>query len=303
MNSPIIQCQQLSKQFAGKLALDNISFEIQAGQPVALVGPNGAGKTTLLSILSGYLRASAGTVRLFGHKPGSSALFGRVSALPQDAQLDGNFSVIKQLSLYARLQGMTRQQASSEAWRVLELMRLRDAGNEQPAALSHGMGKRVAIAQALIGQPDLVLLDEPTAGLDPANARNIRQIVTELSVDTTFIISSHNLAELERLCNTVLHLDKGQLQIQTAQPDNQSDGYLTVHMLDSPGSELLISLQQMPGVLKVKQQHNNEYIIHYDAQRSADLDQKLLACLANKGWNYRQLIKGKTLEEKLFSEA
>ena len=302
MSSTIIQCQQLSKQFTGKLALDNISFEIQAGQPVALVGPNGAGKTTLLSILSGYLRPNSGTVRLFGHKPGSSALFGRLSALPQDAQLDGNFSIIKQLSLYARLQGMTRQQASNEAWRVLELMHLQEAGNEQPAALSHGMAKRAAIAQALIGQAELVLLDEPTAGLDPANARNIRQIVSELSVDTTFIISSHNLAELERLCSTVLHLDKGQLQIQTESSGDQRDSYLTIHMMDPTSGELLSTLQQMPGVLKVKQQHNNEFIICYDARYSLDLDQKLLACLANKGWNYRQLIKGKTLEEKLFSE-
>lgn len=298
----IIHCKNLSKNFNSKTALSKLNFDVEAGDPVALVGPNGAGKTTLLSILSGYIRPSVGQVTLFNNKPGSSKLFGRVSALPQDAQLDPHFSIGKQLSFYAELQGMSRHQASIEASRVLELMRLSEVYNEQPSALSHGMGKRVAIAQALIGNPELVLLDEPTAGLDPANARNIRNIVTELSTSTTFIISSHNLSELERMCKTVLHLDNGSLQIQANDEKTEQSSYLTIHMTDAPNEEFLGTVNRLSGVISVNRRQKNEYIIQYDPLLAVNFDQQLLLCLFENSWNYRQLIKGKTLEEKLFSD-
>ncbi|MFT7185315.1 MAG: ABC-2 type transport system ATP-binding protein, partial [Pseudohongiellaceae bacterium] len=163
--SGIIHCENLSKRYGSNLALDNVSFELESGSPIALVGPNGAGKTTLFSILCGYLNPSSGRVSLLGHKPGSSKLFGQVSALPQDAQLDPSFTIHEQLSFYARLEGYDGKAAKIEASRVLELIQLTEAMSSLPSSLSHGMRKRVAIAQALIGKPKLVFLDEPTAGL------------------------------------------------------------------------------------------------------------------------------------------
>src|SRR5512136_498384 len=117
MKSPIIHCQQLTHVYSGKAALSNVSFELDAGDPIGLVGPNGAGKTTLLSILSGFLRPTSGTVRLFGHLPGATQLIGKVSALPQDAKLDPSFTLIEQLVFYARLQGLTKHEAILEAGR------------------------------------------------------------------------------------------------------------------------------------------------------------------------------------------
>ncbi len=165
MKSPIIQCQRLTHVYSGKVALSDINFELEAGEPIGLVGPNGAGKTTFLSILSGFLHPTSGTVRLFGHPPGATKLIGKVSALPQDARLDPSFTIIGQLVFYARLQDLNKQQANFEASRVLETVKLKEAAQEKPLTLSHGMAKRVAIAQALIGKPDLILLDEPTADL------------------------------------------------------------------------------------------------------------------------------------------
>ena len=148
MKSPIIHCQQLNHAYSGKVALTDVNFELDAGEPIGLIGPNGAGKTTLLSILSGFLRPTSGTVRLFGHPPGAAQLIGKVSALPQDAKLDPSFTVIEQLVFYARLQGLVKQQAIFEANRVLEEFSLKEAAHEKPLVLSHGMSKRVAIGRA-----------------------------------------------------------------------------------------------------------------------------------------------------------
>jgi len=301
--STIIRCENLSKRYGSNLALDNVSFELESGSPIALVGPNGAGKTTLFSILCGYLRPSSGSVSLLGHNPGSSELFGQVSALPQDAQLDPSFAIHEQLSFYARLQGYSGKAAKIEASRVLELMQLTETLASLPSSLSHGMRKRVAIAQALIGKPKLVFLDEPTAGLDPANARNIRQQISSLSGSTTFIISSHNLQELERLCDTVLLLEQGQLQQQTQVKVNTKTewDFLTVLMNGPQAQAVQDTLQSLPCVESVSSKNKDEFVLKYNHEKAPDLDQQLLKMISDKGWSYRQLTRGKTLEDQLFS--
>jgi ABC-2 type transport system ATP-binding protein len=297
----IIQCHDLSKQFGSKYALRHLDFELFEGAPIALVGPNGAGKTTLFSILCGYLEPSQGNVTIYGHKPGSNALFGQVAALPQDAQLDPRFAVSKQLMYYAQLQGMDKKSARKEAERVLSLVELSDVIDEKPGALSHGMRKRVTIAQALMGSPKLIMLDEPTAGLDPRNARNIRQMVAELSELATFIISSHNLNELERLSETVLYLEQGKISQHSAISSKSSTGFLTVQMDTSGSVDPTLIFKNLAGVNEVTHSQKNEFVLQYDIATAVDLDQQLLACIAQNGWNYHQLIKGKTLEEQLFS--
>jgi ABC-2 type transport system ATP-binding protein len=300
--SSIIQCKNLSKRYGSNLALNNVSFELESGSPIALVGPNGAGKTTLFSILCGYLLPSSGSISLLGHKPGSSKLFGQVSALPQDAQFDPSFTIHQQLSFYARLQGYGRKAAKIEASRVLELMQLTESITSLPSSLSHGMRKRVAIAQALIGSPKLVFLDEPTAGLDPANARNIRQQITALSDSTTFLISSHNLQELERLCDTVLLLEQGQLQQQTQVTLNEKTewDFLTVLMNTHQDPEVKTTLKGLANVASIACKNKNEFVLKYNIEKSPNLDQQLLKILSEKGWSYRQLTRGKTLEDQLF---
>jgi len=302
MRSPIIHCQQLTHTYSGKVALSDVSFELDAGEPVGLVGPNGAGKTTLLSILSGFLHPTSGTVRLFGHPPGAAQLIGKVSALPQDARLDPSFTIIEQLVFYARLQGFTTQQAVLEAGRVLEEVSLQEAAHEKPLALSHGMAKRVAIAQALIGKPALMLLDEPTAGLDPVNVRTVRAIIAEQSPATTFIISSHDLAELDRLCKHILLLENGILQPETIVLNEQQAAirFITLQMETCPAQEVIAELQALEGVLQVTNSQKNEFIVAYDPDLQPHMDLQLMQCINIHHWQYRQLSHGKTLEEKLF---
>lgn len=302
MKSSIIECCQLNHVYSGKVALSDVNFELDAGEPIGLVGPNGAGKTTLLNILSGFLRPTAGTVKLFGYPPGASELTGKVSALPQDARLDPSLTITEQLVFYARLQGLTRQQASSEASRVLEAVSLTEVAQEKPEALSHGMAKRVAISQALIGKPDLILLDEPTAGLDPVNVRTVRTIISEQSSATTFIISSHDLSELDRLCQQVLLLAKGALQSETISRNEQQTNtrFITLQMENGLAQEVTTKLQALAGVINVTNPQKNEYIVAYNPALQANMDQQLMQCISANHWQYRQLSHGKTLEEKLF---
>ena len=302
MSACIIQCQKLTHVYSGKVALNNVNVELEAGEPIGLVGPNGAGKTTLLNILSGFLRPTSGTVRVLGHAPGATQLNARVSALPQDAKLDPYFTLKEQLIFYSRLQGFPTQQAIIETSRVLEAVALTDAANEKPGSLSHGMAKRVSIAQALIGKPILVLLDEPTAGLDPINVRTVRSIITEHASATTFIISSHDLTELDRLCQRLLVLENGTLQTETVhfnEPESLTR-FITLQMESYPALEVVTQLEALEGVLQVTNPQKNEFVVAYNSTLQPTMDLQIMQCFQNNHWRYRQMSHGKTLEEKLF---
>ena len=162
--APIVKTEGLGRDFGGTRALDSIDLTLEAGAPIGLVGPNGAGKTTFFSVLCGFLRPTRGTVEVLGRPPLHRDLHGRVAILPQDAAFVKGVPVQSQLAMLAELQGFSAAAARAEAARVLQLVLLADAAKKTPETLSHGMLKRIAIAQAFLGAPELVLLDEPTAG-------------------------------------------------------------------------------------------------------------------------------------------
>lgn len=301
--NPLIRCTNLSKKFGRHTVLQQLNFELEHGDTAALIGPNGAGKTTLFGILCGYLRANSGTVELLGQPAGSKSLFGVVSALPQDAQFDPGFSIGDQLQFYARLQGFSAKAAVAESNRVLALVDLADVAKYKTAALSHGMRKRAAIAQSFIGAPKLVLLDEPTAGLDPANALAIRNLVSKMSGEISFLISSHNIFELEQLCNKVLYLDKGQLHSSTNNPLSASGilQHLTLQLEQDADEQLLQQLQQLPGVQAITQPQKKQLVFSLNSAQATGFDIVLLQYLAATGNSYRSLTKGQTLEQKLFN--
>ncbi len=311
--SLLIDAQHLWFRYQQPWVLQDVSFQVTSGAPVALIGANGAGKTTLFSLLCGYLNVQKGALQIAGMRPAHAIAQGVLGALPQDAQFDADFAIGQQLAFYARLQGMSRQAANTEATRVLALVDLSEKARDPIAALSHGMRKRLAIAQALIGAPALVLLDEPTAGLDPINAKQIRDIIAALSSDVTFVISSHNIFELERLCSRVLHLAQGKLQPGLAlSPDQYGAGdtasaisQLTVQLLP-PCQQVLPLLAQLPSVHKVQPvttlNRGVDVIIHYDVRLNPMLDVAVLQLLHSQRVRYRQLQCGLSLEQQLFAD-
>jgi ABC-2 type transport system ATP-binding protein len=209
--APIVRTEGLGRDFGRMRALDTIDLTLAAGAPIGLVGPNGAGKTTFFSVLCGFLRPTRGTVEVLGRPPLHRDLHGRVAILPQDAQFVKGVPVQSQLAMLAELQGFSAAAARAEAARVLKLVLLADAARKTPETLSHGMLKRIAIAQAFLGAPELVLLDEPTAGLDPATASEMKNLIRSLDKERTFVVSSHNLQDIEELCGSVVILDRGKI--------------------------------------------------------------------------------------------
>jgi len=209
---PAIDLRGVTRRFGNVVAVNDVSFEVPDGSVFGLIGPNGAGKTTTFSMLAGYLAPTAGEIFVLDRSPDAvEALKGKVGVLPQDALLPAGARVGDFLVYLARLQGMNAADANKAARKVLEEVEGKDWWSTRCNALSHGMAKRVGLAQALLGDPRVVLLDEPTAGLDPRVAYEVRQLVKSRKGRCTLVISSHNLQELEEICDYAAILDRGQL--------------------------------------------------------------------------------------------
>lgn len=207
-----IRIGQLTKRFGPKVAVDNISLEVRAGSVYGLIGPNGAGKTTTFSMLAGFLRPTSGQVEVLGYGPTQvDELRSRIGVLPQDAVLPPWDKVGEFLLHMARLQDIPADRVEPEVRAVLEEVDGKDWWGLRCGQLSHGMAKRVQLAQALLGEPEIVLLDEPTAGLDPRVAYEVRQLIKRRKGRCTLVVSSHNLQELEEICDAACILDHGRV--------------------------------------------------------------------------------------------
>ena len=294
----MIELKNVSKHFASNKVLVDVSMTISSGEPVAIIGPNGAGKTTLFSLISGFISPSAGEVLFDGKAIPHSEQFGKLAVLPQDAQLDPRFTIEKQLAFFATLQGFNKNDGIAEVARVLGLVGLLDHKTKKPQELSHGMRKRACIAQSLIGSPSFVLLDEATAGLDPVHAKEVRELIASLSNDITFILSSHDLAELERLCQRVFVFEAGSLKLYSGDSDTTSQAYLTLR-LKQHLDNLDNVITKLNGLRQIKITQSREYLIEYDANVT-DFDIQLLQCLHQQSIAYQQIYNGKTLENQLF---
>ena len=208
----VISINALTKFYGDKCAVNTLSLEVPRGAVYGLLGPNGAGKTTTFSILASILRPSSGSARILGVEVGNLySLRGRVAVLPQDAWFPAQVTIASQLAHYARLMGMDDRAATSEAARVLAEVGLTDSATKRGSELSHGMTKRVGIAAALIGNPEVLLLDEPTTGLDPRSAFHIKEIIARQAPRATVLVSSHQLADVQEICTHGAILDHGKL--------------------------------------------------------------------------------------------
>jgi ABC-2 type transport system ATP-binding protein len=210
---PVIAAEQLTKWYGPRLAVDRVSLEVEAGEVMGLLGPNGSGKTTILRILTGYLRPSAGTARIAGLDvvQDSLAARARVGYVPEDAPLYGWMRVREFLLFMARLKGLSGPAAPAAVEGALARLALGDVQRLLIGKLSRGFRQRVAIAQALLGDPDLLILDEPTNGLDPRQIIEMRGHIRSLAGERTVVVTSHILGEIERVADRVAILLSGRL--------------------------------------------------------------------------------------------
>lgn len=207
-----LRLEGVQKSFGRKSALVDLSMEVFKGTICGLVGPNGAGKTTTFGIICGFLKPDGGQIDVLGEGPFHPAKHrGRLTALPQDAALGRDLKLDEQLEYFARLQGLDGPHARREVARILEVVDLKEQARDRIRTLSHGMLHRLGIGQAFLGEPELVLLDEPTNGVDPHRAHQIRNFLHAQRGQRTIIISSHNLHEIENLCDQVVLIDAGRV--------------------------------------------------------------------------------------------
>lgn len=205
-----LRLKGVRKEYGKNIALDGLDLEVPRGSVFGFVGPNGAGKTTTFGIVSGAIRPDAGTIDILGKgafNPAHHA--GRVAVLPQDCQLNPFSSARQILTFFARLQGYSKRDGTREAERVLELVQLQDRGDARVRELSHGMKRRLAVAQAFLGDPELVLLDEPTGGLDPHLVVEMRNVLRQQAKQRTVVVSTHILGDIQSTCDHVAFLDAG----------------------------------------------------------------------------------------------
>ncbi|MSR13637.1 MAG: ABC transporter ATP-binding protein [Gammaproteobacteria bacterium] len=211
--APIVEVRSLAKDYGAQRAVDNVSFNIMQGEILGLLGPNGSGKSTILRILAGYLAPSEGSVTILGfdHATDSAEARRCLGYVPEDANLYPQMLVSEFLSFMGGLKGLRGSALRSGLARVIEELNLGSVARRAIGKLSHGYRQRVAIAQALINRPPLVIFDEPTNGLDPHQIIEVRELVRRLAPDQTILITSHVLGEIERIATRVAVLLNGKL--------------------------------------------------------------------------------------------
>lgn len=246
-----IDLKDVRFSYGGGEVLQGVTLQLARGETLGFVGPNGAGKTTSFNVIAGYLREKSGEVQVLGGSPRDIArVKGKLAILPQDAQMIANVGILPQLVFFAELLGFEGKDAEAEAMRALELVGLADQVKKHPGHLSHGMAKRAGLAQAFLGKPELVLLDEPTAGLDPFAAKQIRDLVAKMSKECTLVVSSHNLAEIQDLCSVIALIHRGQILKQgTIDEFTSRDNQVRIQIRGGhPPIAFFQKIEQSPGV-------------------------------------------------------
>ena len=222
----MIEVSHLTKQYGNHLAVDDVSFTVADGQICGLLGPNGAGKSTIMNILTGYLSATSGQVTVAGHHLPEEADAAKacVGYLPEQPPLYPEMTVQEYLTFAAELKGVKKAERKEQVCRAARRTGLEAVLPRLIRSLSKGYKQRVGIAQALLGSPRLIILDEPTVGLDPAQVIEIRKLIQELGRAHTVILSSHILSEVQAVCQQILILSKGHLAAAGSLEELTADG-------------------------------------------------------------------------------
>lgn len=222
----MIEVSHLTKKYGGHLAVDDVSFTVEDGQIYGLLGPNGAGKSTIMNILTGYLSATSGQVTVAGHPLPEEADEAKacVGYLPEQPPLYPEMTVGEYLNFVAELKKVPRTQRKEQVLRAARRTGLEKVLPRLIRSLSKGYKQRVGIAQALLGSPKIIILDEPTVGLDPAQVIEMRKLIRELGKAHTVILSSHILSEVQAVCQQVLILSKGKLAASGTLQELTADG-------------------------------------------------------------------------------
>lgn len=251
----MIEIENLSRSFGQFTAVNNLSFKVKPGEVLGFLGPNGAGKSTTMRMITGYLKPDSGDISIFGHSVTASPLQTKsmVGYLPEGAPSYSDMSVRSFLTFIAKARGIPNAEREPRISSVIQQLQLGSVERRVIATLSKGFQRRAGLAQALISDPKVLILDEPTDGLDPNQKYEVRQLIRQLSSDKIVVISTHILEEVEALCNRVIIINDGQLVADgtPSQLKSYSKFYHSVELEVSDPEQWAIHLRSLDGVASI----------------------------------------------------
>ena len=263
----MIEVDHLTKYYGANAAINDVTFEVDQGEILGFLGPNGAGKTTTMRILTGYMPPSDGTARIAGFDVFKDSLEcrKRVGYLPETVPLYPEMTVEAYLDFVAKLRGVGKGRRD-RVWGVMERIRIDDRADQLIGKLSRGYRQRVGLAQAIVHDPDVLILDEPTVGLDPRQIIEVRELIRELGRVHTVILSTHILPEVREICNRVIVINKGEIvavdTIQALETRLQGNARVVLHVARPDG--LASRLTDLHGVLGVQEEPDGVFTLELD---------------------------------------
>ena len=303
----MIQVEQLTKRYAGRVAVSGVSFSVRRGEIVGLLGPNGAGKTTIMRILSCYMPATSGTAFVAGYDVFSAAneVRRRLGYMPENNPLHKEMRVREYLKFRGRLKGLSRARLRERMDVVLEQCGLKENRRRIIGHLSKGFQQRVGLADALIHEPELIILDEPTIGLDPNQIRTVRQLIKDLGRDHTVLISTHILPEVEMTCNRVLILHEGKILAADTTDNLQTligDRGQVVAEILAPWGELRAHWEQASEVdhFDLAPAEGDYIRCTLTSKAGADLRPLVFSAVTERKWQLRELTRSRHSLEDIF---
>jgi ABC-2 type transport system ATP-binding protein len=303
----VIEVQHLSKRYGPFTAVDDVSFNVGAGEILGFLGPNGAGKTTTMRIITGYMPATEGAVTVAGYDVFTSPIEAkkRTGYLPEAPPLYPDMTVRDYLTFVARIKGVASRDVRGRVDDVMKRTHVADMASRHCGKLSKGYKQRVGLAQALIHNPDVLVLDEPTAGLDPKQIIESRQLIKDLGGSHTVVLSTHILPEVSQTCQRIVIIAKGKV-VAVDTPDNltarlrgSETMYLQVH---APGADVAPALSTLPGVTRVKAEATDTGIttVEVDSEEGRDVRRDLAAAVVTRGWGLLELRPMRMSLEDIF---
>jgi ABC-2 type transport system ATP-binding protein len=305
----MIKVENLTKRYAGVTALNGVSFEVNRGEIVGFLGPNGAGKSTTMRILTGFIPASAGRVSVAGFDVFEDSLEVRrhIGYMPENNPLYVDMRVAEYLKFRAKIKGLPRSERRDRLEEVLKMTGLGDVRHRVIGQLSKGYRQRVGLADALLAEPDLLILDEPTIGLDPVQIRQVRELIKDLGKRHTILLSSHILPEVEMTCSRVIIINRGRI-LASDTPANlvqslHAGGVINLETR-GPVLEIQAKLRDLPGVsgLEVRDGPDGFVDIEIEPRAGADPREDVFKLIAANGWTLRELTRKRTSLEDIFLE-
>ena len=303
----MIEVQHLTKRYGRVTAVDDITFRVERGEILGFLGPNGAGKTTTMRILTGYMPATEGKAIVAGFDVFEQPLEAkrRTGYLPETPPLYPDMSVIEYLDFVARIKGVPGSERRQRIRDVMERTQVADMANRLTGKLSKGYKQRVGLAQALIHNPDVLILDEPTAGLDPKQIIETRSLIKRLAGDHTIILSTHILPEVSQTCQRVVIINQGHV-VAVDTPDNLTArlrGSETMYVqVDANGADAIATLNGVPGVTRVAESDRRGAAIGYevDSEKGRDVRRDLARAIVQNGWGLLELRPMRVSLEEVF---